>query len=156
MITLTISPEGEHTKQGYTLQFGSNVIGHQALISALLPLLLSTSRSSSEPARVITLSSLGHESAPRGGIDYHSLIADPEILAKIEKGQDYPAVRGKKELDKWTEYGQSKWGDIALAKYLESVYGPHAEEGMQSRRVAEGELITFAVHPGESRMPEKS
>lgn len=167
------SAEGQHTKQGYTLQTGTNVLGHRALISLLLPLLLSTSRTTpQDPARVILLSSAGHALAPKHGIDYKSLVADPETLAAIqastghgrghdqamlggserERGRELEsAKRGKNELDKMTEYAQAKWGDLALSKYLESVYGPNKVEGLSARRVGQGELLNFSVHPGTCR-----
>ena len=61
------------------------------------------------------------------------------------------AKRGKHELDKMTEYAQAKWGDLALSKYLESVYGPNKVEGLSARRIGEGELLNFSVHPGTCR-----
>lgn len=133
-----IRSEGHFTKQDYTLQFGTNVLGHQALLHDLLPTLLSTSRANpSDPPRVLLLSSAGHAMAPKHGIDYKSVIRDPS---------DKVGTRGKYELDKWSEYGQAKWGDIALARYLHLVYGPGAT---LSRRVAEGELLCYSIHPGE-------
>lgn len=125
-----ISAEGQHTSQGYTLQFGTNVLGHQALIHHLLPLLLSTSRANpSDPPRVLLLSSAGHAAAPKGGVDYKSVVRD--------EGRD---GRGRHELAKWPEYGQAKWGDIALARYLHANYGPGSSRG---------ELLCFSMHPGE-------
>ncbi|OWT40496.1 putativepod-specific dehydrogenase SAC25 [Cryptococcus neoformans Bt1] len=117
--------EGQYTKQGYTLQFGTNVLGHHRLITLLLPLLLSSPPSL--PSRVILTSSAGHSMAPKGGVNFKSVVRDPS---------DTRSGRGKYELDKWIEYGQSKWGNIALAKYLEDTYGK------------EGRLISVAVHPG--------
>lgn len=148
----TYSVEGQHTKQGYTLQTGTNVLGHQALISLLLPTLLATSRQRpADPARVILLSSAGHALAPAHGMDYNSLIADADILAAIKRGESpTQSKRGKNELDRMTEYAQSKWADLALSKYLEGVYGPNGDQAMEGRRVGEGELINFSVHPGTS------
>ena len=40
----------------------------------------------------------------------------------------------------WVDYGQSKWGDIALAKQLDKLHGP----------AAGGNIISVSVHPGES------
>jgi hypothetical protein len=66
-------------------------------------------------------------------MDYNSLIADADILAAIKRGESpTQSKRGKNELDRMTEYAQSKWADLALSKYLE------------------GELINFSVHPGTS------
>lgn len=138
------SQEGQYTKQGYTLQFGTNVrahlvypfcmidqyiqvLGHHRLITLLLPLLLSSPPSC--PSRVILTSSVGHLTAPKGGVNFKSVVRDPS---------DTGSGRGRYELDKWTEYGQSKWGNIALARYLEDTYGK------------DGRLISVAVHPGKS------
>ncbi|KAE8538492.1 hypothetical protein D1P53_004852 [Cryptococcus gattii VGV] len=88
--------EGQYTKQGYTLQFGTNVLGHHRLITLLLPLLLSSPPSC--PSRVILTSSVGHLTAPKGGVNFKSVVRDPS---------DTGSGRGKYELDKWTEYGQS-------------------------------------------------
>lgn len=67
--------------------------------------------------------------APKGGVNIKSVVRDPS---------DTGSGQGKYELDKWTEYAQSKWGNIASAKYLEDTYGK------------EGRLIAVAVHPGKS------
>jgi hypothetical protein len=84
-------------------------------------------------------------------MDYNSLIADADILAAIKRGESpTQSKRGKNELDRMTEYAQSKWADLALSKYLEGVYGPNGDQAMEGRRVGEGELINFSVHPGTS------
>lgn len=46
---------------------------------------------------------------------------------------------------RWVEYGQSKWGDIALAKYLDWTYGPRT-----TAKQSGGEIIAISLHPGES------
>lgn len=74
------------------------------------------------PSRLIALSSAAHSNAPKGGVDYDSL------------------KQGGKVLDKWVEYGESKWGDSALAKYVDNHYGP--------RSGSKGEIIATSVHPG--------
>nr|XP_019011017.1 pod-specific dehydrogenase [Kwoniella pini CBS 10737]OCF49798.1 pod-specific dehydrogenase [Kwoniella pini CBS 10737] len=123
------SPEGLRTKQGYTLQFGTNVLGHHRLINLLLPLLLNSPPT--HPSRVILTSSAGHAAAPKGGVDFRSIIRDSSDPIQGEKPK-----WGKYEKMKWVEYGQSKWGNIALSNYL------HNEFGRQGR------LISVAVHPG--------
>ncbi|KAK8864565.1 hypothetical protein IAR55_001815 [Kwoniella newhampshirensis] len=122
------TPEGQFTKQGYTLQFGTNVLGHHRLISLLLPLLLSSPPTN--PSRVIISSSAGHSMAPTGGVNYQSVIRDPSHPKDLDKPR-----QGKHELNKWDEYAQSKWGDIALAKWLNYQHGD------------QGRLISIAVHP---------
>jgi retinol dehydrogenase-12 len=54
------------TRQGFELMFGVNHLGHFALTSALLGRL-----AASAPARVVTVSSDAHYSAP--GIDFSAL-----------------------------------------------------------------------------------
>ncbi|WWD22187.1 hypothetical protein CI109_106678 [Kwoniella shandongensis] len=122
--------EGQYTKQGYTLQFGSMVLGHHRLITLLLPTLLSSPPS--EPSRVILSSSAGHETAPPSGVDYTSVVRDPSL----SKDTTRLGRRGDRELGRWSEYGQAKWGNIALAKWLDYEYG------------VQGRLISAAVHPG--------
>ncbi|WVN88554.1 uncharacterized protein L203_103765 [Cryptococcus depauperatus CBS 7841] len=122
--------EGLYTKQGYTLQFGTNVLGHHRLIEKLLPLLLASPPTC--PSRVILSSSAGHFLAPYRGVDLRSVIRDP---SDVQAADENPK-RGKYEREKWVEYGQSKWGNIAMAKYLYDTYGK------------EGRLISIAVHPG--------
>ncbi|WVQ73320.1 hypothetical protein IAR50_002888 [Cryptococcus sp. DSM 104548] len=122
------SPEGQWTKQDYTLQFGSMVLGHQRLTTHLLPILL-TPRP--EPARVIVLSSIGHNFAPPGGIDYVSVVRHPDDVSN----PDGSPKRGKNELERWAEYGQAKWGNIAMANYLAATYDPK-------------QLIAVSMHPG--------
>lgn len=62
-------------------------------------------------------------------------------------------MKGRFEKMKWVEYGQSKWGDVALARCLHWVYGP--DEGREKRkahirRVGKGEIISISIHPGGS------
>ncbi|GMK55504.1 hypothetical protein CspeluHIS016_0205600 [Cutaneotrichosporon spelunceum] len=114
-----------HTKQGYPLQFGTNVLGHQRLISLLLPLLR---KPRPRPARVISIASAAHITAPPGGVDY----------AALDKGATRDAL---------LEYGESKWGNVALAKYVHAHYGPTCEDGVCSVP-APGEIFSIAVHPG--------
>lgn len=119
------TPPGQYTKQGYSLQFGTNVLGHQRLIKQLLPLLQATAKSKGEPSRLIVLSSQGHIMAPPGGVNYDSL------------------VKGGKIIQKWADYGQSKWGDIALSDYVARNYGPGTPNGDRN-----GAIISVAIHPG--------
>lgn len=101
----------------------SQVLGHQRFIAELLPTLQATSRANpSNPARLISLASLGQMFAPKGGIDYDALRA------------------GGKQLDKWAEYGLSKWGNVALAKYVDAHYGPASG--------TDAPVIAISVHPG--------
>lgn len=83
--------------------------------------------------------------APKGGVNYQSVVRDAAETTPLDPKNP---KKGKYEVDKWAEYGQAKWGDIALARYLHAVYGPEAASGMQSRRVGGGQLLCYSIHPG--------
>ncbi|MEO8800827.1 MAG: SDR family NAD(P)-dependent oxidoreductase, partial [Polyangiaceae bacterium] len=77
---------------GYELQFFTNHIGHFILVTGLLDVLASD-------ARVVSLSSAGHNLAPKEGIDFDNL-------------------DGAKSYSPWTAYGRSKLANILFAKEL--------------------------------------
>ena len=59
-------PIGELTKDGFDLQFGTNVIGHWLFTMELIPLLEAGAKSSSDgKSRVVTTSSLASELTDR-------------------------------------------------------------------------------------------
>ncbi|KZT52554.1 NAD(P)-binding protein [Calocera cornea HHB12733] len=116
---LMMCPMDLVTKQGYDMQFGTNVLGHAYLTLLLLPLLSSTAKSQGQ-ARVVTLSSNGHLFAPKAGVDY----------ATLKDGH----VRRQK-LDPWLSYFQSKWGNTVWSKELGRRYG------------AEG-IVSISLNPG--------
>ncbi len=126
-------------------------LGHQYLISLLLPLLLRTSTSHpGSPSRVIVLSSAGHSSAPSCGVDYRSVVRDTSI-ANGQGREGELSVRGRFERTWLEEYGQSKWGDVALSRWLHWMYGPEGgrrKRMIQGERVGEGEIISVSIHPG--------
>ncbi|KAI4728024.1 NAD(P)-binding protein [Aureobasidium sp. EXF-10728] len=65
------------TKQGYEVQFGTNHMGHALLTKLLLPVLLKTAEDPNADVRVVTLSSEGHQLAPRDcGIIYDQAAAE--------------------------------------------------------------------------------
>ena len=82
------------TKDGFELQFGTNVLGHYVLINRLAPLMR-------EGGRVIVLSSNGHRFAD---ID----LEDPNF-------EHAP-------YDPWVAYGRSKTGDALLAVAFDARY----------------------------------
>ncbi|KAJ7226766.1 NAD-P-binding protein [Mycena pura] len=105
------------TKQGYDLQFGTNVLGHFYLTKLLLPLLISTAKSSpKDKARIVTISSGAHHMSNLSFATF----------------KDGPA---RKKANEWALYGQSKFGDVVLAKELARRYG---EEG----------IVSLALNPG--------
>lgn len=77
----------EYTKDGFELQFGTNVLGHYVLANRLAPLMR-------EGARLIVLSSNGHRFAD---VD----LEDPNFA--------------NTPYDPWVAYGRSKTGDALLA-----------------------------------------
>ena len=54
-------PRRAETKDGFEMQFGTNVLGHFALTGLLLPALERTGSLSSEPPRVVTIASIAHK-----------------------------------------------------------------------------------------------
>ncbi|CAE6471125.1 unnamed protein product [Rhizoctonia solani] len=115
------------TAQGYDLQFGTHVLGHYLFTTLLLPMLLRTVKSSGAPVRVINVSSIKHLFAPRGGLDYDSL---------VPYSPDADRVRDRMGGDKL--YCQSKWGLVAFSNELARRYG------------SEG-IVSIALHPGNIR-----
>ncbi|KAK4450216.1 hypothetical protein QBC34DRAFT_484492 [Podospora aff. communis PSN243] len=62
------------TKDGYEVQFGTNHLGHALLAKLLLPVLEKTTRNTpNADVRVISLSSYGHTSWPKGGFRFDLL-----------------------------------------------------------------------------------
>jgi NAD(P)-dependent dehydrogenase (short-subunit alcohol dehydrogenase family) len=82
-----MGPPFGHTKDGFELQFGTNVLGHFVLINRLAPLMTAGSR-------LIMLSSNGHRFAD---VD----LDDPNFVHT--------------PYDPWVAYGRSKTGDALLA-----------------------------------------
>ena len=78
---------------GYELQFFTNYIGHFMLVTGLLDSL-------ADDGRVVMLSSMAHEHAPKGGIQFDNL----------DGARGYSA---------WGAYGQSKFAMLLFAKELQ-------------------------------------
>jgi NAD(P)-dependent dehydrogenase (short-subunit alcohol dehydrogenase family) len=111
------------SRDGYESQWQTNYLAHALLTHHLLPLLLSTARASKPgDVRIVNVSSMGHNFAPKGGIDFADI--------NQEKGS------------LWTRYGQSKLGNVLNAKELNRLYGPN---GIKKD---EGEIWSMALHPG--------
>lgn len=89
-------PNGSVTKQGYELQFGTNVLGHQLLCKLVTPLIKKAKTEDYIP-RVIFLSSIAHRNSPKDGIDYNRGFKDASNAQSVET------------------YGQSKAGNIYQA-----------------------------------------
>jgi len=111
------------TKDGFELQWGTNVVGHFALTKRLLPILLSTATKSSEgEVRVVNVSSYGHTMAPPEGIRLEDTDLENEST--------------------WTRYGQSKLGNILLTNELKRRYG---DRGLYALSAHPGSVDTELV-----------
>ncbi|EJF62090.1 NAD(P)-binding protein [Dichomitus squalens LYAD-421 SS1] len=111
-------PVEQVTKDGFDLQFGTNVIGHFLLTKLLLPRLIETAKSSPDgKARVINTSSMGHT---------------------FVSGIDFDAIRdGQKRFKAGTKklYSLSKFGNVVFAHELH-------------RRYADQGIVSVSLHPG--------
>ncbi|KAH8817153.1 hypothetical protein F5884DRAFT_694326 [Xylogone sp. PMI_703] len=122
-------PKGSRTKQDYELTWGTNVVAHYVIQQILLPILLSTVKVAPPGSvRVVWVSSGGHNTySPKGdGIDWK------DITEKKPKGW-------KGEKDSMTYYGQSKAGNVLLAKELAKRYG---KDGLVGVSLNPGNLKT--------------
>ncbi|GAB1522125.1 short-chain alcohol dehydrogenase [Rhizoctonia solani] len=115
------------TAQGYDLQFGTNVLGHYLFTTLLLPMLLRTSKTSGVPARIVTVSSFQHLFAPKGGVDYDSLVPNSPNADRI-----------RERMGRETLYSQSKWALIAFTNELARQYDPE-------------DIIAISLNPGNIR-----
>jgi NAD(P)-dependent dehydrogenase (short-subunit alcohol dehydrogenase family) len=115
----------EMTKDGYEAQWQTNYLAHWVFTSHLLPLMLNTAKTLPPGSvRIVNLSSSGHYSAPKGGINF----TDTSL----------PNGGGM------ARYGQSKLANILHAKTINKLHGP----GSPDSQVGNGELWTAIVHPG--------
>ncbi|KAF5004149.1 hypothetical protein FDECE_9363 [Fusarium decemcellulare] len=125
----------EMTEDGYEAQWQTNYLAHWVFTSHLVPLMLDTSKGlPSGNVRIVNLSSSGHYSAPKGGINFpNTSLPDGDGMAR---------------------YGQSKLGNILHAKTLHQMYGP----GSPSAKAGKGEIWTSIVHPGlvDSQLGQKA
>ena len=87
----------ETTADGFELQFGTNHLGHFLLTGLLAPALLEGA-----PARVVSVSSRGHQQSP---------VVFEDIQFE------------KRPYDKWQAYGQSKTANVLFAVELERRLG---------------------------------
>jgi len=110
------------TKEGIEIQFGTNHLGHALLIKLLLPLMLQTAQSPDSDVRIINLSSIAYQQAPKLGIDFTTLHTDQALLG----GAIIPG-------HKWSRYGQSKLANMLYAQELARRYPS---------------ITSIAVHPG--------
>lgn len=106
------------TAEGLEMQFGTNHIGH-FLLTTLLLNLIKSSGTETDPARIVSLSSIGQFFfAPTMGIRLDDLNAE-------------------KSYDTWERYGSSKLATILFTKQLQKMF---AEENAP--------VVAVTVHPG--------
>lgn len=109
------------TADGYDLQFGTNVLGHFYLTKLLLPVLLSTAKSSPDgTVRVINVSSNAHW---RGGLDFDTFKDTPK----------------RRATSSYALYSQSKFGNIVFSAELNRRY---RDQGIVSIAVNPGPIRT--------------
>jgi NAD(P)-dependent dehydrogenase (short-subunit alcohol dehydrogenase family) len=92
------------TKDGHEVQFGTNFVGHAALIQLLLPTLLSTAAQPASDVRVLLATSQGYMMHPKGGIVFSSLNSD------------------QSNMNTWSKYAQAKLAAVLWARELEHRY----------------------------------
>lgn len=113
------------SKDGYEAQWQTNYLAHWVLTAHLLPLLLRTSKTLPPGSvRIVNLSSVGHRSAPNGGINFaDTALPNASVM---------------------TRYGQSKLANVLHIKTINKLYGPDSP----SAKAGRGEIWATAVHPG--------
>jgi NAD(P)-dependent dehydrogenase (short-subunit alcohol dehydrogenase family) len=108
------------TADGYEAQLQTNYLSHWLLTYHLTPLLLRTAKNlPAGTVRIVNVTSMGHNFAPKGGIDFEDI--------NQTKGTPF------------TRYGQSKLGNILHARELMAKYGP---EGIWTAATHPGNVDT--------------
>ena len=102
-----------HTADGFEMQFGTNHMGHFALTTGLLPAL-----KAARPARVVSLTSIGHR---RSDIVWDDINFE------------------RRPYDPWAAYGQSKTANALFAIALTHHY---TADGITSNAVMPGGIMT--------------
>jgi len=92
------------TQEGYEIQFGTNHMGHALLTKLLLPKLEKTTKLPGADVRIVTLSSMGHQWSPKGGLVLDECHSDMKSTASF------------------TRYGQSKLANILFSDELARRY----------------------------------
>ena len=108
------------TKDGYEIQFGTNHMGHAALVKLLLPILQRTAETTGD-ARIIWNTSLGYKAASTIQFD------------RLKSPNSYPSPIGV--MGEWLRYGQSKLANLLYARAFAQRYPT---------------ITSVAVHPGVS------
>jgi NAD(P)-dependent dehydrogenase (short-subunit alcohol dehydrogenase family) len=106
------------TKDGFELQFGTNVLGHFALAALLFPALVRAAESQPEAPRVVTIASIAHK---QGRLNFDDL----------QSVRSYSPMRA---------YRQSKLGNVMFALELDRRL---RGAGLPAERIR-----SIAAHPG--------
>jgi NAD(P)-dependent dehydrogenase (short-subunit alcohol dehydrogenase family) len=106
------------TRDGFELQFGTNVLGHFALTGLLLPALLRAAASAAHRPRVVTLASIAHK---QGRLDFDDL----------QSTKDYSPMGA---------YRQSKLADLMFAFEL--------DRRLRAAGADAAQVMSVAAHPG--------
>ena len=101
------------TSDGFELQFGTNHLGHFLMTGLLAPALLRGS-----PARIVSVSSRGHQQSPVVFDDIHF---------------------ERRPYDKWQAYGQAKTANVLFAVELERRLG---SRGVHANALHPGVILT--------------
>ena len=109
------------TKDNYEIQFQTNHLSHALLIKTLLPIMTQTASQPNSDVRIINMSSIAYQQAPKMGIDFATLKTDQSSLGSLIPGP------------KWSRYGQSKLANLLYPAQLAERHP---------------EILSLAVHPG--------
>ncbi|KAK9243836.1 hypothetical protein V1506DRAFT_543361 [Lipomyces tetrasporus] len=127
-----VPPVGSTTKQGYELQWGTNVVAHFAIHALLTPILTSTAASSSSApgsVRAIWVSSILHTRSPKPyGINFDDI--------------NYT----KTKASPWLTYAQSKAGAVVLAD--EYAKRSVADAGVGDDGTKKNHVMSISLNPG--------
>ena len=106
---------------GYETQFATNHLGHALLVKLLMPTLQETAKKPAADVRIINMTSVAYNLAPKSGIDFSTLNSPQEKLGGLIPGH------------KWSRYGQSKLAQLLYSQQLAKHYPG---------------ITTVAIHPG--------
>jgi NAD(P)-dependent dehydrogenase (short-subunit alcohol dehydrogenase family) len=106
------------TKDGFELQFATNVLGHFALTLRLLPALLRAAESAAHRPRVVTLASIAHKN---GRLNF----------ADLQSTRDYNPMGA---------YQQTKLADLMFAFEL--------DRSLRAAGELAAQVMSVAAHPG--------
>lgn len=113
------------SKDGYEIQFAINHLAHALLIKLCLPALLRASEEKGD-ARIVTVTSLGFNAAPKDGIIFKDLKTSQENLGKLSFDRSLWGVTQLTAYSGWSAkfllYAQSKLANVLYATHLAKLY----------------------------------